>query len=124
MVTEILYNGYNIHCNIIPMGKDYTLAVYGGDTPHVGSVVMSVARPSLTGEGIGVTSSVLTGIGHKDDVVAKIFAETVAKKMNCTVVCACGIHMDHIEAAQIEIVKEKSKSLLEKVLVYIEKDKL
>ena len=81
-------------------------------------------RQEQCGEGIGVTSSVLTGIGHKDDVVAKIFAETVAKKMNCTVVCACGIHMDHIEAAQIEIVKEKSKSLLEKVLVYIEKDKL
>lgn len=119
MITEKLYGGYDIHCNIIPMGKDYTLAVYGGDTPHVGSVVMSVARPSLTGEGTGVTSSVLTGVGHKDDVVAKIFAETVAKKENCTVVCACGIHVDYMDVTQIEIVKEKCNMLLEKVLGYI-----
>lgn len=80
MIREELFGGFYLHCDVIPMGKDYTLAVYGGDTPHVGSVVMSVARPSLTGEGTGVTSSVLTGVGHKDDVVAKIFAETVAKK--------------------------------------------
>ncbi|MEY8433675.1 hypothetical protein AALC75_24865 [Lachnospiraceae bacterium 48-42] len=116
MIREELFGGFYLHCDVIPMGKDYTLAVYGGDTPHVGSVVMSVARPSLTGEGTGVTSSVLTGVGHKDDVVAKVFAETVAKKKNCTVVCACGIHVDHMEAAQIDLVKEKSKRLLERVL--------
>ena len=118
MITEELYGGYSITCDVIPMGRDYTLAVYGGDTPHVGSVVMSTARPSLTGEGTGVTSSVLTGLGHKDDVVAKLFAEAVAKKKNCTVVCACGIHVDHMEAAQIEIVKQKCMELLQKVLEY------
>ncbi len=119
MIREELFGGFYLHCDIIPMGKDYTLAVYGGDTPHVGSVVMSVARPSLTGEGTGVTSSILTGVGHKDDVVGKIFAETVAKKKDCTVVCACGIHVDHMEAAQIDLVKEKSARLLERVLEYI-----
>ncbi len=66
MIREELFGGFYLHCDVIPMGRDYTLAVYGGDTPHVGSVVMSVARPSLTGEGTGVTSSVLTGVGHKE----------------------------------------------------------
>lgn len=119
MITEELFGGFSIHCDVIPMGRDYTLTVYGGDTPHIGSVVMSVARPSLTGEGTGVTSSVLTGVGHKDDVVAKIFAETVAKKKDCTVVCACGIHVDNMEVWQIDLVKEKSRKLLKRVLKFI-----
>lgn len=65
MLKEELFDGLSIICEAIRMGKDYTLAVYGGDTPHAGSVVMTVARPSLTGEGIGVTTSVLTGADIK-----------------------------------------------------------
>lgn len=75
MLREELFDGYSVYCDVIPMGKDYTLAVYGGDTPHVGSVVLSIARPSLAGEGIGVTSSVLSGVGHKDEAIARLFAE-------------------------------------------------
>lgn len=114
-LREELFDGYVINCDVIKMGRDYTLAVYGGDTPHIGSAVMSTARPSLTGEGIGVTSSVLTGIGHKDDVIAKLFSETLAKKKNCTVVCSCGIHVDHISKDQLEFVQNKCNSLLQKL---------
>ena len=120
LVTEELFDGYKITCDIIRMGKDYTLCVYGGDTPHAGAVVMSVARPSLTGNGTGVTSSVLTGMGHKDDMVAKWFAEEIARKENCTVVCSCGIHVDNITTEQIKIVTEKSSILLRKIEEEIE----
>lgn len=116
MLKEELFNGYEIRCHVIRMGKDYTLAVYGGDTPHIGSVVMSTARPSLTGEGIGVTSSVLNGMGHKDEIIARQFAETLAKEKNCTVVCSCGIHVDDIQAEQLEVVQEKCGRLLQRVL--------
>lgn len=58
---------------------DCTICIWGGDTPHVGSVVMSTARPSLTGSGVGVTSSVLNGIGHKDEYVARKFAEAAER---------------------------------------------
>lgn len=115
-----LFGGYQICCDVIPMGRDYALAVYGGDTPHIGSVVMSTVRPSLTGVGSGVTSSVLSGIGHKDDVVAKMFAEAVALKAACVVTCSCGIHVDDITSSQIELVKEQSAVLLNLVLEQIE----
>ena len=52
MFREELFDGYVICCDVIRMGEDYTLAVYGGGRPHVGSVVMAIARPSLSGEGI------------------------------------------------------------------------
>lgn len=119
-LTEKLFDDYSICCDIIQMGKDYTLAVYGGDTPHVGSAVMSVARQSLTGEGIGVTTSVLTGMGHKDDIVAKIFAETIAKLKNCTAVCSCGIHVDDMNKEQIECVKEAGNRLLQQVVQQVQ----
>lgn len=120
MFQEALFDGYSVCCDIIPMGKDYTLAVYGGDTPHVGSVVMAIARPSLTGEGVSATSSVINGVGHKDEEVGRIFAEAVAKAKLCTAVCSCGIHVDNIRPEQIKTVMESCKRLLHRVLESIE----
>lgn len=115
MLKEELFEGFSVNCEVIRMGKDYTLAVYGGDTPHAGSVVMTVARPSLTGKGIGVTTSVLTGAGHKDDIIARLFSEALAESRNCTVVCSCGIHVDNIRPEQLEIVREKCGDLLQRL---------
>lgn len=115
-----LFDGYLLCCDMVPMGRDFALAVYGGDTPHVGSVVMTTVRPSLTGTGNGVTSSVLNGVGHKDGEIARMFAEAVALKAECVVTCSCGIHVDDITASQIAIVKEKSKLLLDRVLEQID----
>lgn len=120
MFQEALFHGHSLFCNVIPMGKDYALAVYGGERPHIGSVVMAVARPSLTGEGISATSSVLNGIGHKDETVARAFAEAVAIRKECTAVCACGIHFDNITREQIEIVQETAQRLLKQVLQNLE----
>lgn len=115
-LREKLFDGYDVQCDMIEMGKDYTLTVYGGDTPHAGSVVMATARPSLTGEGTGVTSSVINGIGHKDETIARWFAESIATRKNCTVVCVCGIHVDDITPDQIETVRKSCGVLLEKML--------
>lgn len=115
-LTETLADGYEICCSMVPMGRDLTVCVSGGDTPHIGSVVMSVARPSLTGNGVGVTSSVLNGMGHKDEYVARKFAETLAKNYNCTAVCACGIHIDEITESQLKQVSDCCDRLLEKLL--------
>ena len=101
MLREELFDGYSVYCDVIPMGKDYTLAVYGGDTPHVGSVVLS---------------SVLSGVGHKDEAIARLFAEALAKERYCTVACSCGIHVDDITPGQIEAVREACDRLLGRLL--------
>lgn len=122
MIRESLFQGYYVNCEIIHMGKDYTVAVYGGDTPHIGAVVMSVPRLSLTGKGIGVTSSILTGMGHKDDIIAKWFAEEIAKKTAAIVVCSCGIHVDNITSEQIKQVNKTCERLLQEVLQTVKMD--
>lgn len=116
---EKLSGGQTLFCELTQMGHDWNICVYGGDLPHIGSVVMSVARPSLTGEGMSVTSSVLNGIGHKDEFVARKFAEAVAKKCECTAVCSCGIHVDGITADGIDDVGATSEALLRAVMVEV-----
>lgn len=114
--TEKMQNGLSVFAQLVQMGKDCTICVWGGDTPHVGSVVMSTARPSLTGSGVGVTSSVLNGIGHKDEYVARKFAEAAAEKFVCTAVCSCGIHIDGITQAQLQEVSVVCDKLLKQVI--------
>lgn len=113
---EKMQNGLPVFAQLVQMGKDCTICVWGGDTPHVGSVVMSTARPSLTGSGVGVTSSVLNGIGHKDEYVARKFAEAAAEKFVCTAVCSCGIHIDGITPAQLQEVSAVCDKLLKQVI--------
>ena len=113
---EKMQNGLPVFAQLVQMGKDCTICVWGGDTPHVGSVVMSTARPSLTGSGVGVTSSVLNGIGHKDEYVARKFAEAAAEKFVCTAVCSCGIHIDGITPAQLQEVSTVCDKLLKQVI--------
>ena len=114
--TEKMQNGLPVFPQLVQMGKDCTICIWGGDTPHVGSVVMSTARPSLTGSGVGVTSSVLNGIGHKDEYVARKFAEAAAEKFVCTAVCSCGIHIDGITQAQLQEVSVVCDKLLKQVI--------
>ena len=113
---EKMQNGLPVFAQLVQMGKDCTICIWGGDTPHVGSVVMSTARPSLTGSGVGVTSSVLNGIGHKDEYVARKFAEAAAEKFVCTAVCSCGIHIDGITQAQLQEVSAVCDKLLKQVI--------
>ena len=71
---------------------------------------------SLTGRGEGVTSSVLNGIGHKDEYVARKFAEAAAEKFVCTAVCSCGIHIDYITPAQLQEVYTVRENLMKQVI--------
>ena len=104
-------NGIEISCRIICVGKDLLVEVSGGDAPHVGSVVVAEPRPSLTGEGVSVTSSVINRIGHKDEAVARDIAEMLAKLYDSVVVCACGIHINNATQEDIKNVMELADAL-------------
>ncbi|MDE5931801.1 MAG: hypothetical protein K2H40_04870 [Lachnospiraceae bacterium] len=85
------------------LGDDILITVKGGDKPHIGTVVLAVSRPSLTGDGsVSTTSSVLNVTGHKDEVICRILAEKASKKYGVTAACVGGFHIDDINAEQIE----------------------
>jgi hypothetical protein len=116
---KTVINSVNIRCDVNAMGDDFCVLLYGGDLPHVGSTALSVPRPSLTGQGVSATTSILNCIGHKDDVLAKLFAETIAAKTNHVTVCVCGIHVDGLSFEDIQILYEGCCQFLEEILISI-----
>lgn len=99
--------GTSIEVQISRVGEDIHLLLSGGTLPHIGCVVMSVPRPSLTGDGsVGATSSVINVTGHKDEVICRALSEAVCRRYNRLTVCVGGFHEDHLSGEQIAEVRQ------------------
>ncbi|MCD8230281.1 MAG: hypothetical protein LUD14_00365 [Clostridiales bacterium] len=99
--------GTSIEVRLSRVGEDIHLLLSGGASPHIGCAVMSVPRPSLTGDGsVSATSSVLNVTGHKDEVICRMLSEAVCRKYNRLTVCVGGFHADHLSAEQIAEVRQ------------------
>jgi len=71
------------------------LQLYGGTHEHIGSVTVSLPRPSLTdGDRTSVTSSVINLLSHKEELVGRPAAEMLAIALDRPIVCIAGIHID------------------------------
>ena len=103
METEIQLSFAKLVISTQQIGEDILITIQGGERPHIGTAVLAVPRPSLTGnESTSATSSVLNVTGHKDEVICRMLAEKASKKYGVTVVCTGGFHVDDISPAQIE----------------------
>lgn len=106
-----------INLKTIIIGKDLCIIISGGDSPHIGSVTLSVPRPSLSDfNKSSATTSVLNLLGHKDDEAARYVSHTISSKLNKNVVVTCGIHVDNITAEEINIVMDILKELTNMLL--------
>ena len=95
----------SVNFSVETMGSDVCVIVTGGDRPHIGAAALSVARPSLSGDGgISASTSIITVPGHKDDVAAKRVCEHIAKALNKNVAAVCGIHYDGITSEGIKTI--------------------
>ncbi len=95
------------------VGKDLCVIISGGDSPHIGSVTLSVPRPSLSDSSkVSSTTSILNLLGHKDDEAAKYVSHALSSALNKNVVVTCGIHVDNITAEEINVVMNILKELI------------
>lgn len=98
----------------IPLGQDLCVTITGGDTPHLGAIAVSQARPSLENPSLTSTStSVITLIGHKEDALAKTAAELLSLHLSKNVVVCCGIHLDNISHTEIILAEKLTQELLQ-----------
>ncbi|WP_455543912.1 prenylated flavin chaperone LpdD [Intestinibacter sp.] len=105
-----------ITLHVLKAGDDYSITILGGDKQHIGSSVLSVPRPSLTGDGsVSVTSSMMNMIGHKDEQICRYVAEKVCIKKNAVVLCSGGFHIDDITKEQIKEVLQAVKELVDEI---------
>jgi|GEM_PF-1932719 len=83
-----------LHCKALwaITEQGISVSLFGG-IPHVGATALAIPRPSLKDPArTSATSSVLTVTGHKDDVLARRLAESLAAGLNRVVSVTAGVH--------------------------------
>lgn len=96
------------------VGEDLCVILYGGTKPHIGSITLSIPRPSLKDKNvISATTSMLNITGHKDDEAARYVSNALASALNRNVVVTCGIHVDAITEEEIKVTFKLLQSLLD-----------
>ncbi|MCK9443252.1 MAG: hypothetical protein M0Q14_01765 [Tissierellaceae bacterium] len=104
-MDKFTYKNGRVQINIktIELGNDLCVAIWGGEKPHIGTITLSVARPSLADESrSSSTTSTINITGHKDDEVAKPVSEMLSAKLNKNVAVTCGIHIVNITLEEIK----------------------
>lgn len=89
---------YEIKLQAEWIGNDLFLCLFGGDTPHIGTVTTfsrdtekQVQRfPSHDGR------------FHKDDVLAELLLKQIVAELPGNCIITAGVHVDHISQEQIQ----------------------
>lgn len=114
---EIIEEGVHLCATLIRMGSDLLFAVTGGESPHIGSVSVSVARQSLADpERASSTTSTINLTGHKDNIVGDRMSAHFSTALKTNVFLACGIHYDNIGPKGIDHVLELSEKLTDQII--------
>ena len=108
---------YRIHAEVLFVGDDLVVSIWGGSKPHVGAVALSIPRPSLENPAkISSTSSVLTRLGHKEDEIVKKVAENISAALNKVVVVSAGIHWNNISDEEIGTIQSICETLTDQLI--------
>lgn len=109
--------GMTLEAVAVPMGADLLVAVTGGEKPHIGAASVSVPRPSLKDPAkTSSTTSTVNIIGHKDNAVGDRVSARLSAALGTTVVVACGIHIDGIDAEGIGQVVALAEKLTDELI--------
>ena len=118
IVTECMVAaGCQLEVSAALIGEDVLLCLQGGERPHLGCVVQTEPRVSLTGDGsVSATSSVFNFPGHKDEVICRWMAEKGSKELGKRGGCTGGFHKDGISEKEIREVQGSVVRLTEMVI--------
>lgn len=98
--TKVSLCGYH-------MGNDLVVIIYNANA-HVGAVALSEYDPRVKRASV----SVITRLGHKDDVIAQKAAHSIGKATGKPVCVIAGIHVDNITSGEISRIQENASSLV------------
>jgi len=116
MEYEIAEGRIELELKVLPMGEDLNVALTGGDSPHLGSVAVAFSAPGAAGGGKEFSVSLITLPGHREDLLARETALTIAEGTGRNCAVSCGIHIDGITPPEISRVLELSRYLVNKFL--------
>jgi len=115
---------YDLTACVRLIGKDMLIAVWGGDTPHIGAVAMAYSQQSIVNpEKKNATVSTFSFPGHMEDHLVKPIAEKVALFAKRNVVVTAGTHWDKINKNGIRNVIENGGILSDLIIGHLVKSK-
>ena len=83
-------------------GRGFNILLTGGDSPHIGGVVLALPRPSLRKDGSQSADSYIIPVpGHKDHLLAQHMAEDLAAATDLPCVVTAGVHSDDMTQDEI-----------------------
>ena len=105
--------GFPLRLCCVRMGDDLCLTLSGGEQEHIGAVAVAQPRPSLADPArTSATASVITLLGHKEDILVRELALKVAKTLNVATCVVCGINIRHPIPAMLEEMVAASHGLV------------
>jgi hypothetical protein len=108
---------YQIEAEVLQVGEDIVLSIWGGTKPHIGALALAIPRASLKDPSlISSTVSVLARLGHKEDGIVKRVSEKVSARLNKVVAVSAGMHWDRLPDDDIRLVQVACDELVEKVI--------
>jgi len=96
------------------MGDGLVVRIFN-ENAHIGAV--SIGEYDFTNQRASV--SVVTRLGHKDDVVAQKAAHSISKFTRKTVCVVTGIHLDNITTDEMTRILENSDQLLKELVKHL-----
>ncbi len=113
----VLAAGCPLEISAAFVGEDILVCMQGGERHHLGCVIQTEPRKSLTGDGsMSATSSVLNYPGHKDEMICRYVAEKISRELNRRVVCTGGFHKDGLLPEEIREVQMTVKQMAERIV--------
>jgi len=98
------------------LGSDLIVCVYN-ENAHIGAVAIG----EYDHKEQRTSTSVITRLGHKDDVVAQKAAHSIAKYTKKPVCVIAGIHIDNITSREIDQVLQNASNLIDELLSRLSK---
>lgn len=92
------------------IGDDWLILLTGGERPHLGASAIAWNHAG------SVETRVLTVPGHREDELARAYAETCCRVLGSTVQVSCGIHIDHADKGEIFRLVQMAQQLTERFL--------
>ena len=93
---------YGVALRMWDTSRGWVGSLTGGQSPHVGGVVLAVPRPKSSGDGLTCDLYCIPVHGHKDAEGGAASAKRLAIGLNVPVSLTCGIHVDNADAEDLK----------------------
>jgi len=97
------------------IGSDLSVCIHN-ENAHIGAVALGEYDHKTQ----RTTTSIITRLGHKDDVVAQISAYSISKYTKRPVCVMAGIHIDKANNLEIDEILKNTSSIIDNFLSQIE----